>query len=136
MNKKLIIQLSGFGLFMAFATVFFIPPQIEPFIWLIIFVFCAWRIAKKCKEEIFLHGLLVSILNSVWITSIHILFYHTYLESHRDMAALTAQFGMEESPRLMMLVFGPSIGIISGMVLGFFSIIAGKLMKKNSASNN
>lgn len=136
MNKKLILELSGFGFFMAFATIFFISPQIEPFIWLIIFVFCAWMIAKKCKEELFLHGLLVSMLNSVWITITQILFYKTYLESHLDIAALANNFGMEDSPRKMMLILGPFLGIISGLVLGFFSIIAGKLLKKNSTSND
>jgi uncharacterized membrane protein len=33
-------------------------------------------------------------------------------------------------PRLMMLITGPIIGLISGVVLGLFSFIASKIIKK------
>jgi hypothetical protein len=78
MNKKLIFQLSLFGLAMAFAAVYFIPSDIEPLCWLVIFLVCAYIIAKKCSSKYFLHGLYVSLLNAVWITSIHILLFDTY----------------------------------------------------------
>jgi len=47
MNWKLILQLSLFGLAMAFATVFVVPSNIEPLLWLPIFVICAYLIAKR-----------------------------------------------------------------------------------------
>ena len=42
MSWKLIFGLSLFGLAMAFATVYVVPSAIEPWIWLGIFVFCAF----------------------------------------------------------------------------------------------
>ncbi len=68
MNKSLIFLLSLFGLAMAFATVFLIPSNIEPFFWLAIFLECAELIARKTAEKFFLHGLFVGILNGIWVT--------------------------------------------------------------------
>ena len=79
MNIKLIFQLSLFGLAMAFATLFWIPLNYEPFFWLIIFIICAYLIAKKCFEKYFLNGFLVSIVNCIWITAAHLIFFHTYI---------------------------------------------------------
>lgn len=51
MNWKLIFQLSLFGLAMAFATVTWIPSNIEPIFWLAIFIICAYLIATKCSAK-------------------------------------------------------------------------------------
>jgi len=53
-NWKLIVQLSMFGLAMGLATVFFVPSSIEPAVWLIIFVVCAYVLARRCHSRIFL----------------------------------------------------------------------------------
>jgi hypothetical protein len=128
MNKKLIFQLSLFGLAMAFATVYFIPSKIEPLFWLIIFIFCAYLIAKKCSVKFFLNGLYVSLLNAVWITTVHIILFDAYVANHSDEAKMMS--GMPMPPRVMMLVTGPLIGLISGLILGLFSFIAAKIQKK------
>ena len=130
MNWKLIFQLSLFGLAMAFGTVFFISSGIEPFCWLIIFIICAYLIAKNCTSRYFLHGLLVSLVNSVWITTVHILLFNKYILSHPQEADMLTKMPMPEHPRMMMLVMGLVIGFISGLVLGLFSFIASKFIKK------
>ena len=79
MNWKLILQLSLFGLGMAFATVFVIPSAVEPLCWLVIFPFCAYLVARRASGSYFLHGLLVGVLNSVWITAAHLLLFDRYL---------------------------------------------------------
>jgi uncharacterized membrane protein len=43
---------------------------------------------------------------------------------------MMAKMGMATHPRIMMLITGPIIGIISGLILGLFSVIAAKLLKK------
>lgn len=53
MNWNLIFKLSFFGLAMALGTVYFIPSAIEPFCWLIIFIICAYFIAKNCSKAYF-----------------------------------------------------------------------------------
>ncbi|HMH33328.1 MAG TPA: hypothetical protein VK543_09880 [Puia sp.] len=130
MNTKLIFQLSLFGLAMAFATVYFIPSNVEPLCWLAIFIICAYLIAKNCTGKYFLHGLYVSLLNSVWITAAHILLFNQYIANHPKEAEMMTRMPMPDSPRLMMLITGPLIGLVSGCVLGLFALIASKLVKK------
>lgn len=131
MNWKLILKLSLFGLFMAVATVYFIPSKIEPVFWLVIFIFTAYIIAKNCTEKYFLHGFLVSLCNCVWITAAHILLYSTYVANHQQEAEMASRMPMPTHPRLMMLIMGPIIGIVSGLVQGLFSFIASKIVKKS-----
>jgi uncharacterized membrane protein len=37
---------------------------------------------------------------------------------------------MQTHPRVIMLVFGAIIGVVSGVVLGLFALIASKIVKK------
>lgn len=130
MNIKLILQLSLFGLAMAIATVFWIPSNVEPIYWLIILFLCAYFIAKNCTEKYFLHGFLVSLVNCIWITSAHIIFYHSYIANHAQEASMMSSMPMPDHPRLMMLMTGPIVGIVSGLILGLFAFLASKLLRK------
>jgi hypothetical protein len=132
MKWKLIFLLSLFGLAMAFATVFWIPAKIEPVFWLVIFIICAYLIAKNCTSQYFLHGLFVGLANCVWITIIHAVWFHTYLANHPAMAQKMADMPMSGHPLRMMTLISPVFGVISGLVLGLFAIIAVKLIKKNN----
>ena len=130
MNYKLIFQLSLFGLAMAIATVFWIPSNIEPIYWLIIFIISAYFIALKSSGKYFMSGFWVSIANCVWITAIHIIFIQNYMASHQQEAEMLAKMPFPDSPRLMMLLTGPVIGIVSGLVLGLFAFIGSKILQK------
>jgi hypothetical protein len=131
MNRKLVFQLSMFGLAMGILTVFVIPPKVEPLCWLIIFFICAVIIARKGVPRPFVHGLLTSILNSVWITGAHVLLYDAYRAHHANEVAAMATSGV--SPRLAMLAIGPIIGIGSGLLLGLFAFVASKIIKPAAA---
>jgi purine-cytosine permease-like protein len=130
LDWRLIFQLSLFGLAMAIATVFVIPSSVEPIFWLAIFVICAYLIAKKAPGKFFLHGFLVSLVNCFWITTAHIALADSYLARHPNEAEMVTKMPMPDSPRLMMLMTGPIVGIVSGLVLGLFSFIASKIVKK------
>jgi hypothetical protein len=130
MNAKLIFALSGFGLLMGLLTVWVIPSNVEPIFWLAIFAVCAWLIAKFAPGKYFLHGFLTSLVNSVWITTAHIAFVGDYLAHHANEAAMLAKMPMPDSPRLMMAMTGPVVGVVSGLILGLFSWVAAKLTKK------
>jgi hypothetical protein len=129
MNWKLVLMLSGFGVVMALGTVFVIPPAIEPVVWLAIFVACAIVIARSKAPKPFLHGFAVSVVNSVWVTAAHVAFFDTYMGGHPREAAMSA--GMS-SPRLMMIVTGPIVGIVSGLVLGLFAFVAAKITSRRA----
>jgi hypothetical protein len=131
MNWKLIFTLSLFGLVMAFATVSLIPQNIEPLCWLVIFIICAYLIAKNTSGKYFLHGFLVSMVNSVWLTAAHVYWCTTYLANHPNAAEMGKKMQIVPGHiRWSMLVMGPLFGVGFGLVLGLFAFIAGKLKKK------
>jgi len=128
MNWKLIIQLSAFGLAMAIATVWWIPSSVEPFCWLTIFIYCAYTVAKRCDGKYFLYGFLLSLVNCIWVTSAHIIFFSSYAANHQADLKMTPF--LPEHPRLVMLIMGPIIGVFFGLVLGLFCFAASKIVKK------
>jgi hypothetical protein len=132
MNFKLVLVLSFFGLAMGIATVYFIPSNIEPILWLVIFVISAWVIARFAPGRPFLHGVATGLANSVWITGAHVLLYDTYVASHGQ--ELQTMSSAPFPPRIMMLLVGPVIGLASGVVLGLFAVVAAKLVKRVSVS--
>ena len=131
MNGRLVFLLSLFGLAMAFATVFVVPSTVEPLLWLPIFVLCAYLIAKRAPGKVFLHGLLLGIANSVWITLVHVLFFDAYLAHHAKEAQMMTAGRMPLPPRAMMAVVGPCIGVISGAVIGVFALLSARLVKRS-----
>ena len=129
MNWKLVFQLSVFGLAMALGTVFFIPSSVESMCWLIIFLICAYFVARHTSEKRFLNGFAIGIVNSFWVTTAHILFFSQYLAGHAREAAMMQSMPLPSSPRLMMALTGPIVGIISGIVIGALCALAGALLK-------
>lgn len=119
MNWKLILLLSLFGLAMAIGTVFWIAFDVEPYFWLVALGITAYLIAARAGARFFLHGLMVGLVNSVWVTSAHVVFFDTYIASHPREAAMVAEMG---SPRLMMSLLGPVIGLVSGCVIGLVAM--------------
>ena len=130
MNWNLIVRLSFFGFVMGGLTVSLVPSFIEPIFWVAIYVFCAYVIARRCSEKFFLNGFMVSMLNSAWITGFHVIFYNTYFNAHPEMDLLYASLPWSDYPRLGMIIFAPVFGLLFGTVLGLFSLIASKLIKK------
>lgn len=132
MKWPLILQLSLFGLAMGVATVFVIPQNIEPMIWLPIFLICAYLIAKNCAAGHFLTGLLLGLVNSVWITGAHVLFFSAYITGHAREAKVVSSFSL--SPKLVMVLFGPVFGLSFGLVIGIFAFIASKLVRPSATT--
>jgi len=80
------------------------------------------------------HGLLVGIVNSVWITCAHIVLFDQYIAKHPKDAAMMKSMPMPVSPRVMMAVVGPIIGVITGAVIGVLAYLAVKLFKTRTSS--
>ena len=128
MNWKLIFALSLFGLAMAIGSLFGLG-MIEPLLWLIIFIIYAWVIARSAPGKYFLHGFLVSVVNSVWITAIHATFFDIYAKNNPQFVQ-SAPPGMY--PRVLMIIMGPIFGVLFGLVAGLFAFIASKFVKKRA----
>jgi hypothetical protein len=134
MNWSLDFKLSLLGLFMGIATTYFIPSTIEPLCWLVIFIFSAWQIAKHCQSNFFLNGIATSLFNCIWITGSHVILFHDYAARHLPEMEMMAKWGRATHPRQMMITSGIAAGLISGVVLGLFCMLASSLMKKRTAT--
>ena len=132
MNWKLILQLSLFGLAMGLATVFLIPSGIEPVFWLVIFLVCAYLIARRTSARRFEHGVFLGITNSVWITASHMIFFHQYLARHPQEAGMMQSFPAADSGRLLLAMVGSAVGFISGGVIGILAVIAAKVLSSGN----
>jgi hypothetical protein len=53
------------------------------------------------------------------------------IAGHAREAEMMKSMPLPESPRLMMALTGPVIGIVSGVIIGLFSLIARALMKRS-----
>ena len=111
---------------MGLATVFWISSKTEPACWLVIFGISAYLIAKQGTGNNFLHGLLVGIANSVWVTGAHVLLFDRYIANHPQEAAMMKSMPFPDSPRVMMALVGPTIGVVSGAVIGLLALAAGR----------
>jgi hypothetical protein len=127
MNWKLILALSLFGAAMGVASLFGLTGRAEPLLWLVIFIFYAWVIASRARGKYFLHGFLASVLNGVWITAIHATFFSMYIANNPEMIR-----GVPSgyNPRVLMIIFGPIVGALFGVVAGLFAFIASKFVNK------
>src|SRR5262245_52729680 len=128
MNWKTVVELSLFGLLIGIGTVFVIPSTVEPLLWIAVFVASAYVIARRCPGHEFVHGLLVGIANSVWVTASHVVFFARYLANHPQEAAMMSSMPFPDAPRLMTSLVGPVIGIVSGVVIGVLALLARKLI--------
>jgi hypothetical protein len=133
MNWKLVLLLSLFGLAMGIATVFVIPSNVEPIFWIAIFLVCAYVIGSRRIPRPFLHGFAIGVVNSVWVTGAHVVLFNQYIANHAREAEMMRTMPMADSPRLMMSITGPIIGIISGGVIGLLALGASKLLAPRAA---
>ena len=130
MRWLLILRLSLLGLVMAFATLTLVPPTLEPVLWLAIFFASAYWLARGVQSKIFLHGLLVGVANSIWITAAHITFFSIYLAHHPREAAMIKTMPASIPPRVMMALVGPLVGIATGIVIGLLSLLVTWLIRR------
>ncbi len=132
MSWPLVARLSLLGLLMGIATVFVISSNVEPLCWLVIFAVSAYFIAKRVAGKYFLHGLLVGIANSVWVTAAHVVLFDHYIANHPREAAMMTSMPLPGSPRLMMALVGPVIGIASGLLIGVLAMLVANLVSRGA----
>jgi hypothetical protein len=107
---------------------------VEPWAWLAIFLICAFAIARVAPGKPFLHGLLLGIANSVWVTGAHVILFDAYLAHHAKEAEMMRSATMPVSPRLMMACVGPIIGVVSGAVIGLLAMGASRLVRRGRSA--
>ena len=131
MNFQLVFMLSGFGLAMGVASLLgLIPRGVELWLWLAIALICAVWIAKQVPSRRFMHGFLTGLISGMLSPLIQVAFFSLYLRNNAYAAESFRQVPAGFSPRLLVLIMTPVIGIIYGLCLGLLAWVAGKVLRR------
>ncbi len=113
---------------MAIFTVFLLPYYMDIFFWIPIFLVCAFLIAKNAYDSYFLHGLWTGIAIFLWVAVIHVLLYTKYIFANGPVIGILAKLPKIASPRIMLLIYLPLLGVACGVIIGLLSVIASKFV--------
>ena len=136
MSWRIIFLLSLFGVAVGFAGIYGLSGAAELIVWLIIFVIFAVVIARSRTSDHFVHALLASILAGLWVGIIHAAFIATYVAHNAHLRAGYAMIPKTAHPRLMMVLTGPFIGAVMGVVAGLMAAGAGKVLKRKEPADS
>jgi len=131
MKWKLLALLSLVGVAMGFITLYFIPARYEAIVGTPLFIFCAWFIGRYAEKRHLLHGFVQGVLNSAIVTYIHVAMSDIYFARHPADAAQYAKMSAESGATMheAMMLMGVFVALVSGLVLGLFSLIGRKAVK-------
>ncbi|MGH9787840.1 MAG: hypothetical protein ACRD4U_03945 [Candidatus Acidiferrales bacterium] len=132
MNWKLIVSLSGFGVVMGVLSVLGLSQGIEGWLWLALCIFCAGWMGTQLAERRFLHGFLTGLIGGAVAPVIQALFFSTYVANNPEFMQAAGQLPPGISPRIITVVAIPLGGLLSGVVLGLLTMLAGKVLYRSS----
>lgn len=127
MNWQLILTLSLLGVVVGLVSVFGFMGRLIWLLWLCVGGFCAWQFARKTRRYLFLHGFYLGIFIGVCASWVQAIFLPTYLSNNPGMAETFNGLPHNLNPALVLLIMGPIVGTVSGVVIGLLAIIAGKV---------
>ena len=127
MNWQLIFLLSGFGILMGILSANGLTRKIEPFLWLAFSFISAFIISKNVSRNLFLYGLIVGILWGVFNSVLQSIFFNTYLKNNPRYKEAYAKNAVVK-PRYFILLVGPMIGLVTGIVLGGLAWLCYKIL--------
>jgi hypothetical protein len=132
MNWKLIFLLSLFGVALGIASVFTLSPIVEFVLWIAATLIIAVLIAKYAHGKYFLHGFIVAVINTFWVTLAQAGLFYTYIASHPEYLQMLEKLppALAEHPRRLIVYRSPVIAIISGLFVGLLSWIASKVVNR------
>lgn len=100
--------------------------KLEPFLWLLFGIAAALVLSKNVGEKTFLHGLLIGLAWGAINGLTQSIFFEIYVANNPQ-----AQENFEKitfmPPRYFVLMTGPVIGLITGLVLGGMSLLLKKV---------
>jgi hypothetical protein len=132
MNWKLIFLLSLFGLALGVASVFTLSPTVEFVFWIAATLIIAILIARYANGKYFLHGFMVAVVNTFWVTLAQATLFYIYIASHPEYLQMVEKLppALADHPRRLIVYRSPIIAIISGVFVGLFAWVASKVVNR------
>ena len=132
MNYKFILPLLLFGVLMGFAAVKGLLSNLELMYWLFIYLVCGLVLAKTSSQKYFLNGFVLGICISIVASLIQILFFDEYLLNNSEVNMELNKLPSSSEPKTFFIMIAPIIGLISGLVLGVFTVAFRWLTKRTN----
>jgi hypothetical protein len=126
MDWKVIIILSAIGLIMGLLSVKGFTQKLEPFLWLLFGIATSLVLSKNIDNKTFLHGLLIGLSWGIINGLTQSVFFDTYLSNNPQLQQNFSKTSFMQ-PKYFVLVTGPIIGLITGLVLGGLSLLLKKV---------
>lgn len=126
MDWKVIIILSAIGLIMGLLSVKGFTQKLEPFLWLLFGIATSLVLSKNVDNKTFLHGLLIGLAWGIINGLTQSVFFDTYLSNNLQLQQNFSKTIFMQ-PKYFVLVTGPIIGLITGLVLGGLSLLLKKM---------
>lgn len=130
MNWKIILLLSLFGVLMGLNYVFGLIQGLEWLLWLIIAIISAYVLYKQTDRLLFTHAVLTGIIMGIFNTIVQSALFDKYLENTPESEGIP-QWPITIEPQYFLLMAGPFVGIVYGLVIGLFALIIKKILKKH-----
>lgn len=130
MNWKTILLLSLFAILMGVLSVFGVIPDFEWLMWLVIAIVSGYVLNKQTKKLLFTHAVVTGIIMGVFNAVIQSVLFDTYLLTDPQIEGLS-QWPTTIEPQYFLLIAGPFIGIVYGLVIGLFALIFKKISKSS-----
>lgn len=126
MNWTLIILLSLFGAIMGFLSVKGYTGKLEPVLWILFGIISSLVLSKNVENKVFMHALLIGLFWGVLNAIIQSSFFEQYLTNNPSIQDRFKSTGSIK-PQLFVLITGPVIGLITGLVLWGLTLLLRKL---------
>jgi uncharacterized RDD family membrane protein YckC len=130
LNKKTIFLLSLFGIITGVGNLFGELSNLLLLIYLVIFIFIAYIIAKKGVGKYVRNAFLVVFLCTVWEVLVFNIFFSTYLSNNTMDEFLIKT---KSSPRLTFLLNGLVGTFFAALLLAYLAFLISGRMKKNKS---
>ncbi len=135
MRWKVILLLSLFGLLMGALSLGGFTRGIELWYWIAIAAISALVLARSAQQRHFLHGWFVGALSGLWNGTVQAAFFTTYAANNPASIQNTDGSSFVLTPTFV-LIAGPIIGMIYGVVVGLLSQVTARILKPPPVTTN
>lgn len=127
MNWKLIALLCSPGILMGILSIMGYTHKIELYLWICFAIATSLILARNTTDRLFVHALLIGIIWGLLNAICQMLFFDLYLHNNPHLQQAFAK-SSSLPPRMMPLITGPVVGLVTGLVLAALSFLAKKLL--------
>jgi hypothetical protein len=128
MNWFVIILLSLLGFLMGLLSVKGLTKGIEPYLWIILGIFCALVLSKNQIPKFFLSAFLIGLAWGILNSIAQVTFFQTYLAHNPQAVEGFQKVPAKINRSALVLLAGTGIGTVTGLVLGGLTWIGKKLL--------